>query len=143
MFYYLSIVIIVISNIVYHLASKKVPQNTNPFFFVMISYIVGFFIAAIAFTISIGNKNLMEEVTIQSKLINWTPILLGISVIGLEVGNVLMYRAGWNISKGALFCNILLAVALIAIGVVFFKEEFNLKQVFGVVSCVIGLYLLK
>ncbi len=143
MFYYLSIPIIVLSNVFYHLASKKVPDSTNPFFFVMVSYVIGFGLAALAFVITSGEKNLVKSVLDQSKLINWTPIALGISVIGLEVGNVLMYRSGWDISKGALLCNIILAGVLLIIGTVFFKEEFNLKHILGLLCCIMGLYLFK
>lgn len=142
MFYYLSIIIIVISNIFYHFASKMVPEKTNPFFFVMVSYIVGFTFALIAFFISKGDKSFMASISEQSRMINWTPVLLGIAVIGLEIGNVLMYRAGWNISKGSLYCNILLALALVVIGVFFYKDEFTVRNVAGLLSCVLGLYLL-
>jgi drug/metabolite transporter (DMT)-like permease len=142
MFYYLSIVIVVLSNVFYHLASKKVPSNLNPFFFVMVSYVVGFFLAAVAFTVSVKDKNVANAFLEQSKLVNWAPIVLGIAVIGLEVGNVLMYRAGWDLSKGALVCNMLLAFVLILIGTLVFKEVFTIKHMAGIIACMIGLYLL-
>lgn len=143
MLYYLPIFIIVLSNVFYHLASEKVPKGTNPFFFVMISYVVGFAFAAIAFLMSKGDKGLIASVAEQGKMINFTPILLGVAVIGLEVGNVWMYRAGWNISKGALFSNILLAIVLVAVGVMFYKDDFGAKHVAGILSCILGLYLLS
>lgn len=142
MFYYLSVLIIVFSNVIYHLASKKVPNELNPFFFVMASYVVGFVFAMIAFILSIKDKNIGTAFVEQSKLVNWTPIVLGIAVIGLEVGNVMMYRAGWDLSKGALVCNMLLAFVLVVIGVIVFKEEFNLKHMVGLLSCILGLFLL-
>lgn len=142
MFYYLAIAIVVFSNVFYHLASKQVPNGLNPFFFVMISYVVGFFLALVAFVISAKNQNITVAFLEQSRLINWTPIILGVSVIGLEVGNVMMYRAGWNISKGALVCNILLSFVLVGVGAVVFKEEFTIKHMAGLISCMIGLYLL-
>ena len=143
MFYYLSILIIVLSNVFYHLASKKVPSNTNPFFFVMVSYIVGFIFALVAFALTKGDKGLFESISEQTKSINWAPVILGISVIGLEVGNVLMYRAGWDISKGSLVSNILLAVVLVIIGVIFYKDEFNAKHIAGLVCCMAGMFLLR
>jgi len=142
MFYYLSIVIVVLSNVFYHLASKKVPGDLNPFFFVMVSYVVGFILAVVAFALSVKDKHIGVVFLEQSKLINWAPIVLGVAVIGLEVGNVLMYRAGWDISKGALICNMLLALVLVVIGVLVFKEDFSVKKIAGLISCLIGLYLL-
>lgn len=142
MFYYLSIMIIVISNIFYHFASKMVPERSNPFFFVMVSYVVGFVFALAAFLISKGDKGLAASIGEQTRLINWTPVLLGVSVIGLEIGNVLMYRSGWDISKGSLYSNILLAIVLVAVGVLFYKDSFTIRNVAGLLSCVLGLYLL-
>jgi len=143
MFYYLSIMIIVVSNIFYHFSSKMVPERTNPFFFVMVSYVVGFAFALVAFFFSKGDKGLMASISEQSRIINWTPVMLGISVIGLEIGNVLMYRAGWDISKGSLYSNILLALALVVIGVLFYSDNFTIRNFFGLLSCVLGLYLLR
>ena len=142
MLYYISVIIIVASNIFYHLASKKVPDQTNPFFFVMVSYVVGFVLASIAFTMTIQDKNITKAIVEQSKLINWAPIVLGIAVIGLEVGNVLMYRAGWDISKGALFCNTLLAIVLVVVGVFIVKEDFTSRHIVGLMCCAMGLYFL-
>ena len=142
MFYYLSIVIVVLSNVFYHLASKKVPSDLNPFFFVMVSYVVGFALALVAFSISVKDKSLASALIEQGKIVNWTPIILGVSVIGLEVGNVFMYRAGWDLSKGALVCNMLLAFVLVIIGSLVFKEDFTFKHVAGLISCMVGLYLL-
>lgn len=142
MLYYLSIAIIISSNVFYHLASKKVPANTNPFFFVMISYIVGFVFASTAFIMTVEEKNITKAIVEQSRIINWTPIVLGISVIGLEIGNVMMYRAGWDVSKGALFCNALLAILLVVIGVFIFKESFTTRHIVGLMCCAVGLYFL-
>ncbi len=142
MYYYIPILVVVFSNVTYHLASKKVPNDTNPFFFVMVSYIIGFLLAIIAFYFSKGDMTFSEAFTEQRKLIDWTPIILGISVIGLEIGNVMMYRLGWDISKGALVTNIFLALVLVVVGTMFFKDAFGLKQVGGLVFCIVGLYLL-
>jgi uncharacterized membrane protein YidH (DUF202 family) len=119
-----------------------VPERSNPFFFVMVSYVVGFAFALVAFFFSKGDKGFVASIAEQSKIINWTPILLGISVIGLEIGNVLMYRSGWDISKGSLYSNILLALVLVVVGVFFYGDNFTMRNVVGLLSCVLGLYLL-
>ena len=143
MLYYLPIAIIVLSNVFYHMASKKVPDNTNPFFFVMVSYVVGMVVAFVAFTMSKGDMSLSQAFSEQRKLINWTPMILGISVIGLEVGNVMMYRAGWDVSKGAMYSNMLLALVLFGVGYWFFKDLVDIRQIAGMFLCIAGLYLLS
>ena len=69
--------------------------------------------------------------------------MLGLTIIGLEFGYIMAYRAGWNISVGSLVANILLALMLIPIGIIFYKERFELTKVLGSVFCIIGLVLIN
>jgi hypothetical protein len=50
-----------------------------------------------------------------------------------------MYRVGWNISKGSLIANVSLAILLIIIGVLLYKEHIGLYQIIGIVCCMVGL----
>jgi drug/metabolite transporter (DMT)-like permease len=61
----------------------------------------------------------------------------------LELGNILMYRVGWNISIGSLVANILLGLALIVIGYLFYKETISAKQLAGIAFCILGLVLIN
>jgi uncharacterized membrane protein len=52
------------------------------------------------------------------------PFILGIAIVGLEFGNIYMYKVGWNISIGSLVSNMLsLAVILIIVGVMYIKKR--------------------
>jgi hypothetical protein len=44
------------------------------------------------------------------KKVNWVSIALGIAIVGVEVGYLLAYRAGWQISLGAIVSNVAVAV---------------------------------
>lgn len=68
---------------------------------------------------------------------------VGIAIVGLEAGYVFLYRAGWKVSNGALTANICLAVALLIIGFLLFKETITIKQLAGVVVCGVGLFLIN
>ncbi|MGB3989241.1 MAG: hypothetical protein WBL32_01740 [Acetivibrionales bacterium] len=74
---------------------------------------------------------------------NWTSIVPGISIVGLEPGYLLAYRAGWNISVGSLVANILLALILIPTGIMLYHEKFKLTKVMGPVFCIAGLILIN
>ena len=63
--------------------------------------------------------------------------------MGLEIGYILLYRAGWKISSGALVANICLAFILIVIGALLYKEQITLRQVLGIGFCVVGLVLVS
>lgn len=73
----------------------------------------------------------------------WTPFVLGLAIVGLEAGYVFLYRAGWKVSSGALTANICLAVALLIIGYLLYKETITIKQLAGVVVCGVGLFLIN
>jgi len=67
-------------------------------------------------------KNLIADY----KNLNWTSFVLGITIVGLEVGFIQMYRAGWNISIGSLVANIILAVVLIIVGLLIYKDNISI-----------------
>lgn len=56
---------------------------------------------------------------------------------------MLMYRAGWEVSKASVCANIILAVLLLIIGTVFFKELLDIKKIIGVLLCILGIVLLR
>ena len=72
---------------------------------------------------------------------NWTAWVLGIAVVGLEFGNICLYRAGWKVSVGSLIANITLACVLLAVGLLVYHETVSLRQGLGVLVCLAGIYL--
>ena len=91
------------------------------------------------YTVSRGSRCLSQEVP----LLNWAPFVLGISLVALEFGYILLYRVGWNISVGSLVCNIILAIILLAIGLLFYRELLSIRQIFGVLLCIAGLFFIN
>jgi len=137
--YIFSIVLIVSSNILYNICQKSTPKNVNPFTSLLITYLTATLLTIIAFQFNKTDKGFLDSL----KELNWTSFVLGISIVGLELGYLMAYRAGWNISIGSLVANIFLAVLLIPIGILFFKEGFEFNKVLGVAFCLIGLLLIN
>jgi len=75
--------------------------------------------------------------------LNWTSLVLGVAILGLELGFLLAYRVGWNISLGSLVANSLVALVLIPVGVIFYHEGFSLDKIIGVVLCLAGLVMIN
>jgi drug/metabolite transporter (DMT)-like permease len=147
MAYYFPILLIVGSNVLYHICAKSVPLQLNPMVSLMITYLVAgsltlfmFFLMPHLFSI---DKKLDMGLIYQIKQANWAPFVLGFVIVGLELGNILMYRAGWNISLGSLVSNISLAVLLLIIGIFFYKEVISLSQTFGISLCIAGLIFIN
>lgn len=137
--YVFSIVLIVTSNIIYNICQKSTPERANPFAALTVTYLVAIFITVIAFLFNKGDKGFIEPF----KELNWTSIALGVSIVGLEFGYLLAYRAGWKISVGSLVANIALALMLIPIGILFYKEGFGFNKILGAGLCIAGLILIN
>lgn len=137
--YIFSIALIVMSNVLYNVCQKLTPQKVNPFITLTVTYSTAAIIALSAFFISRTNKSFVQSL----HDINWTSMALGASLVGLEFGYIMAYRSGWNISNGSLVANILLAIALIPVGVIFFKEGFESNKIIGTILCIIGLIFIN
>lgn len=137
--YVFSIVIIVASNVLYNICQKSTPQRADPFSALFITYITAAIITVMVFLFNKTDKGLFESF----KDLNWTSIVLGIAIVGLEFGYLMAYRAGWKISIGSLVANIALALILIPIGVFFYKDGFGLNKVIGAIFCILGLIIIN
>ena len=56
---------------------------------------------------------------------------------------MLMYKNGWEISKGSIMANISIAIILLFIGSMFFSEKINLVKVIGIIVCLVGIALVN
>lgn len=137
--YVFSIFLIVSSNILYNICAKATPEGVNPFVSLLITYLTAMIVAIIACPFYLGGKGIAQSFYD----LNWTSIVLGFSIVGLEFGYLMAYRAGWNLSVGSLVANILLAIMLIPIGILFYEEGFGSSKILGVLLCIAGLFLLN
>lgn len=137
--YVLSIVIIVASNVLYNISQKSTPEKANPFAALFITYLTSIILTFFLSFFYKSDKNLFHSF----KELNWTSIALGFAIVGLEFGYLMAYRAGWNISVGSLVANIFLAIILLPIGILFYKEGFEPHKMLGAVFCIIGLVLIN
>ena len=136
--YILPLLLVVASNIAYHLMSKKIPADLNPFASLIITYAVGCVISAALFFMTCRTG-----ITKEFMKINIYSILLGVAIVGLEGGFLLMYRNGWELSRGSLAANIILAIVLAIIGTFFFKETMTAKKAIGIALCIAGVFLVN
>lgn len=137
--YFFPIGLIVVSNIVYNVCQKSTPQNANPFSALFITYMTSAVLTLVAALFYKSGEGFLQSF---NKL-NWTSVALGVVIIGLELGYLLAYRVGWNISVGSLVANIVLAVMLIPLGLLFYKESFAFTKIIGVVFCLLGLIFIN
>lgn len=137
--YYIPLILTIIANVLYHIAQKNTPEKINPMFSLMITYGIALFISIIIFFIC--NKS--NSIIINVKQLNWSSILLGVSIVLLELGFLLAYRAGWNIGTASIISTIIVTITLIPFGIIFYREQISKINVLGIIISIIGIILIN
>lgn len=127
------------SRVPYMIIQKVTPENVDPYVSLCLCYAVCLIVAVVIFIITQKGHNLMLEL----KKINWTAPALGICLVCMDLSALLMFRVGWNLSVGSVLLYVLLAIALVIVGGVFYKEKITLKRLIGVCVCIIGVLMIS
>lgn len=130
---------VILANTFYNISMKSMPSDVNPFGALMITYLVAAIISAVIFVFMVGLSNVGVDIT----KINWTSIILALAVVGLEVGYVFVYRAGWSVSTASVVANISLACVLLVVGYFLYKEHVSFNEILGIMVCMVGLILIN
>lgn len=138
-FYYYPVLVIVISNIIYDISAKSFPERMNPQAGLSAVYTIAAIVTFIIFLFTSENKNFFKEL----KKINWATFLLAAGCMGIDLGYILLFRAGWNIGFGSLVCNIMIAISLIFAGIIFYREKIIKDHLIGISLCLAGLILIN
>lgn len=133
------IALVVISNTVYQICAKSCPEGIDPLASLTVTYLVG---AAV----SLGLYFILEkepDLFAEYRKLNWAPVVLGVVIVGLEVGYIFAFRAGWQVSSAQLVQSAVLAVILLIVGLLLYGEKITWTKAFGTVICLIGLYFIN
>jgi uncharacterized membrane protein len=133
------ILVVVAANTFYNICAKSTPGGVQPFASLTITYLIAAVLSLVMFYATSGNKNIIAEI----QKTNWTAIAFGVAIVGLEFGNINMYRVGWKVSTGSLVANIGLACVLLVVGIIAYKESLSVKQIIGMILCGGGIFLVS
>ena len=131
--------LVVLSNIIYQVCAKSVPKKMNTMAIMTITYLVGAACSAIVFFLTNKDSSLLQEF----KKLNFAPFLLGVSIVGLEVGFIYAYKNGWAVSTASIVQSAFLSVALIFVGALLYHETITASKIIGVGVCLVGLYFIN
>lgn len=121
------VILIVLSNTMYNICAKATPNAVNPFFSLSITYLISAAVSMLLYACSRPEKGIAA----QFAAMNWTGLVLGFVLVALEGGYIYAYRAGWNVSVLSIVANITLAVILVFVGVLGYKETLGVKQIWA------------
>ena len=133
------IALVVLSNTVYQICAKSVPEKMNPFASLTVTYLTGAAVSLLLFLLLGNHGSLTEE---YSRL-NVDPFLLGVAVVGLETGYIYAYKAGWPVSAASIVQSAFLAAALVLVGAWLYREPVTWNKLVGIAFCMIGLAFLN
>lgn len=137
--FYVSFAIVVLSSVLYHVLQRAIATGVNPVISLMVTYVTAMLLSSLLLVI------FPLRSTLYSALVelNWASVALGLAIVGLELGFLLAYRAGWNVGLAGVATNVAGALLLLPIGVALFKERPSAINVAGVFVCLLGLWMVN
>ncbi len=133
----ISVGLIILGGVLYHLAQKSTPVLVNPFLSLCISFGLASLVC-LGLAVSRGGVS-----ATQLHRLNWTSVALGLSVVAIESGYLIGYRFGLKLNITSFACNTMIALVLLGVGTFLYRESFTLRNAGGLVLCLIGLILLR
>ncbi len=133
-----AILLTVASNVLYHVSQKSIPGGAHPLASLLVTY--G---AALAVTLLLVPFYPGPAPTWRSLgALNWSSLAVGLAIVGVEMGVLLAYRAGWRVSVLSTVVNVALVVVLVPVGLLVFRERLTAGNAVGLALCVVGFLLL-
>ena len=131
--------LVVLSNIVYHICTKSSPEAMDPFASLTVTYFIGAVFSGALYFVFNRNGNLLREF----QKLNWSPLVLGLVIVGLEVGYIFAFRAGWPVSSAAIVQTSFVGMIMLFVGYFAFNEAISVSKICGMLICLVGLYFLN
>ena len=130
--------LIIIAQVGYQLAQRAMPTNANPFTVVAIAYLLGI-IACAALAPVVGRPIGLVDAGL---LKHWPIWGLAASVVGIELGYLLAYRADWSLATTTGIGYTATMVLVAVIGAAFFSEGMSVRRAGGLVMAIGAVWLL-
>lgn len=123
------LLLVVLSSVGYQVGLKEVSDVRDPMASLMVTYLAASVVSfVIYFFQSLGKESFLRGVL----SVSLSAIGLGLAIVGIEVGTLFMYRAGWAVNVAFVVANSLIVAALMLTGFLLYKEKLTLRQLIGV-----------
>ena len=137
--YIFSLILAVLGLTLYHITQKSVAPNAHPLISILATYVSAFVATLFLLPFFPAKEGIIQAV----KNLNWASYAVGIVVVAAEIGFLLAYRSGWNISLLSTIANLLVTLVLLPLGLLVFHEKLNSYQIFGLILSILGFILLN
>jgi drug/metabolite transporter (DMT)-like permease len=137
--FYLSAFIAVLGAVGYQYFVKLVPPTINPMISVMGCYLAVLGMGVILLVIFPAQGGLLANI----RQLNWIQLALAVTVVMIELGFLLMYRYGWNLSTGNLITGVFVNIMLVGLGLALLGERVSPVNALGIVLSIVGVALIS
>jgi drug/metabolite transporter (DMT)-like permease len=134
-----SALLAILGGVTYHLFVKRISPTIHP-----IVSIVGIYVGVLLLSVLLlvlfppaeGYREHFRQIT-------WVQFAVAVSVFLIELGFVLMYRSGWNLSTGNLVTGVFINLSLLGLGLLLLHEKISLINAIGIVLSIIGVAMIS
>lgn len=133
----LALVIAVIGQVLYHVTQKSVAPDAHP----IVSLVVFYLFAALATLPLFSLFPMADSLAVEVGKLNWAVLGVAISIVLIEIGFLLAYRAGGELSTAFVTTAAVVTISTLTIGSLFFGESISVTKVGGVALCLAGIAL--
>lgn len=135
----LALAIAIAGQVLYHIAQKLVAPGANP----VVSLLAFYGLAAILTLPLLFFYPITASMGEEISHLNWAVVAVAAAIVLIEIGFLLAYRAGGELSNTFVVTGGMVAVIMLAIGALFMKEAITLTKVAGVALCIVGIGLIS
>ena len=136
-----SAAIVIVSIVVYQTNMKLVSGELNPLHVLATIFSTALICTLLALKFLPATQTASNVPFLQNFPLS--AVLVGLAIVGIELGYLLMFRSGWHLASAPLVTMGGAAVILAVIGAMFFNQSLTVKSVSGLIIVLIGLYLLS
>ena len=130
------VVLIVVADVIYQICAKKLSSVASPLAALGATYLVSALTCVLLFEAFSPAGDLMAALA----AVPFPAAVAGVSIAGLEVGTIYMYRAGWPMNVGFIVYTGIIVVLLLFIGSCIYTEPMGLMKLAGVALTCLGMF---
>ncbi|MEZ4376689.1 MAG: hypothetical protein R3B35_00230 [Gemmatimonadales bacterium] len=134
---WLAILLVIAGNVIYHLGQRAIPRDADPVVATLGAYVVAIVVTLVTVPF------LAAEGAVRGgwRALNASTLAVGAGIVAIELGFLLAYRAGWRLSTASITANATVALVLVGVGAVVYREALTPGRLTGIGLCVVGLWL--
>ena len=118
---------------------KSVAPGAHP----IISLVIFYLVAALATLPLFWLFPMADTLAAEMAKLNWAVAGVALSIVLIEIGFLLAYRTGGELSTAFVTTAAVVAISTLAIGVLFFGELISIARIGGVALCLAGIGLIS